>query len=161
MKITEKVAFNIANEASNVYILNGQKFIKIAKNWSLLAWSLRSNSVTRQVTYNRPKIGGKCQNSNIQKCNILSDFQTLCKWLITLNFRAKILILQSIYRPKYWFFFLTKKSILNPSFGTNIQSRDILLFFADFHTSTVVHFADNSIFSQLLKWGRSGGKFGT
>ena len=123
MKITEKVAFNIANEASNVYILNGQKFIKIAKNWSLLAWSLRSNSVTRQVTYNRPKIGGKCQNSNIQKCNILSDFQTLCKWLITLNFRAKILILQSIYRPKYWFFFLTKKSILNPSFGTNIQSR--------------------------------------
>ena len=57
--------------------------------------------------------------------------------------------------------FLTKKSILNPSFGTNIQSRDILLLNADFHTSTVVHFADNSIFSQLLKWGRSGGKFGT
>ena len=37
LKITEKVAFNIANEASNVYIFNGQKFIKIAKNWSLLA----------------------------------------------------------------------------------------------------------------------------
>ena len=130
----------------------------------LKTWNLRSNSVTRQVTYNRPKIGGKCQNSNIQKCNILSDFQTLCKWLITLNFRAKILILQSIYRLIYIDFFLTKKSILNSSFGTNIQSRDILLLFyfiADFHTSTVVHFADNSIFSQLLKWGRSGGKFGT
>ena len=32
MKITEKVSFNIASEASNVYIWNGQKFIKNAKN---------------------------------------------------------------------------------------------------------------------------------
>ena len=32
LNITEKVAFNIASEASYVYILNGQKFIKIAKN---------------------------------------------------------------------------------------------------------------------------------
>ena len=28
--------------------------------------SLRSNSVTRQVNFNRTKIGGKCQNSKIQ-----------------------------------------------------------------------------------------------
>ena len=28
--------------------------------------SLRSNSVTRQVNFNRTKIGGKCQSSNIQ-----------------------------------------------------------------------------------------------
>ena len=32
LKITEKVAFNIASEASYVYILSCQKFIKIAKN---------------------------------------------------------------------------------------------------------------------------------
>ena len=31
-KITEKVSFNIANEASYVYILTGQKLIKNAKN---------------------------------------------------------------------------------------------------------------------------------
>ena len=31
LKITEKVAFNIASEASYVYILSGQKFIKNAK----------------------------------------------------------------------------------------------------------------------------------
>ena len=31
LKITEKVAYNIASEASYVYILNGQKFIKNAK----------------------------------------------------------------------------------------------------------------------------------
>ena len=32
LKITEKVSFNIASEASYVYILSGQKFIKKAKN---------------------------------------------------------------------------------------------------------------------------------
>ena len=32
LKITEKVSFNIASEASYVYILSGQKLIKIAKN---------------------------------------------------------------------------------------------------------------------------------
>ena len=30
----------------------------------LKTWSLRSNSVTRQINFNRTKIGGKCQNSN-------------------------------------------------------------------------------------------------
>ena len=37
---------------------NFSEFLKI--------WSLRSNSVTRQVTFNRIKIGGKCQNWKIQ-----------------------------------------------------------------------------------------------
>ena len=32
LKITEKVSFNIAGEASYVYILSGQKLIKNAKN---------------------------------------------------------------------------------------------------------------------------------
>ena len=32
MKITEKVSFIIASEASYVYILSGQKFIEKAKN---------------------------------------------------------------------------------------------------------------------------------
>ena len=40
---------------------------KNAKNWSILrellkTWSLQSNSVTRQITFNFTKIGGKCQN---------------------------------------------------------------------------------------------------
>ena len=67
LKNTEKVSFTIASEASYVHILSGQKLIKNAKKWFILAsfwktWSLRSNSVTRQVTFNRTKIGGKCQN---------------------------------------------------------------------------------------------------
>ena len=36
LKITEKVSFNIASEASNVYILSGQKFIKNAENGQFL-----------------------------------------------------------------------------------------------------------------------------
>ena len=32
LKITEKVAFNIASEASSVYILSGQKFVKNGEN---------------------------------------------------------------------------------------------------------------------------------
>ena len=36
LKITEKVSFNIASEASYPYILSGQKFIKNAKNGPFL-----------------------------------------------------------------------------------------------------------------------------
>ena len=35
-KITEKVSFNVASEASYVYILSGQKLIKNAKNGPVL-----------------------------------------------------------------------------------------------------------------------------
>ena len=35
LKITEKVSFNIASEASYVYILSGQKLFKNAKKWSI------------------------------------------------------------------------------------------------------------------------------
>ena len=65
LKITEKVSFNIASEASYNYNLNGQKFDKNAKtvsfDYSFGAWSLRSNSVTRQV-YDKTKIGGNNHN---------------------------------------------------------------------------------------------------
>ena len=54
LKITEKVSFNIASEASYVYILIGQNLIKMPKmvhfGEFLKTWSLRSNSVTRQVS---------------------------------------------------------------------------------------------------------------
>ena len=41
LKFTEKVSFNIASEASYVYTLSGQKFIKNAKNGSF--WRLFEN----------------------------------------------------------------------------------------------------------------------
>ena len=41
LKITEKVSFNIASEASYIYILSGQKLIKNAKNGSF--WRVFEN----------------------------------------------------------------------------------------------------------------------
>ena len=37
LKITEKVSFNIASEATYVYILSGQKFIEKRQKWFNLA----------------------------------------------------------------------------------------------------------------------------
>ena len=55
LKITEKVSFNIASEASYVFILSRQYFIKNAKighfGEFLKTWSLRSKSVTRQLQF--------------------------------------------------------------------------------------------------------------
>ena len=42
LKITEKVAFKIASEASYVYILSGQKLIEIAKNGQFFASFLKT-----------------------------------------------------------------------------------------------------------------------
>ena len=56
VKIAKKVAFNIASEASYIYILSGQKFIKNAKKANF----------------------GEFLKTQF-KCDILSKFQTLCK----------------------------------------------------------------------------------
>ena len=62
LKITEKVSFNIASEASYLYIL--LKMPKIVYFGEFLkTWSLRSNSVTGQINFNRTKIGEKFQNA--------------------------------------------------------------------------------------------------
>ena len=57
-----KVSFSLS-EASYVYILSGQKFLKNGKNVfflkSLIWWS---NSVTRPVIFKRTKIVLKCHN---------------------------------------------------------------------------------------------------
>ena len=69
LKSIEKVSFNIASEASYVYILRGQKLIKNAKNapfWQVFVNLKLANSVTRQVSFYRTKIVGKCKNSDIQ-----------------------------------------------------------------------------------------------
>ena len=72
------------SEASYVYNLSGQKFIKNCENGQLRehlkACSLRSNSVARQVNFNKTKIGGKCQKSKIQMRQFLWFLNTVYKW---------------------------------------------------------------------------------
>ena len=82
LKITEKVSFNISSDARYVYILSGQKLNKNAKNrrfWRVFenVKLADRNSVTREVSFNRTKIGGKCRNKKKFKCDILSNFQTM------------------------------------------------------------------------------------
>ena len=90
LKIITKVAFNTASEAIYVYILSGQKFIKIAKKWS--TWQLTSSWIAearsqtvlpdRLILIGQKLVG----NAKIEKCkwDICGDFQTTCsgvkKW---------------------------------------------------------------------------------
>ena len=70
LKIIEKVSFNIASEASYIYILSEQKLIK---NGQFLAnfWKPEAFGQTELPDVGQ-KIGGKF------KCDILGTFQTLC-----------------------------------------------------------------------------------
>ena len=81
LKIAQKVAFNIAIEASYVYFFSEQKLIKSAKN-SLFGEDLKNwrggqtllpdrSILIRQKLVENPKI-------QIFICYILSHFQTMC-----------------------------------------------------------------------------------
>ena len=89
LKIVQNVSFNIAKFTFWV----DKNWLK-GQNWA----SLRSNSVTRQVSFIRTKIVRKCQNSNIHISHfdififkyhiflwdILGDFQTM--WSLETHF---------------------------------------------------------------------------
>ena len=68
MKITEKVSFNIASEASYVYILSGQKLIKNAKKWSTLASFWKTEACGQTVLPDRSVLIGHklVENANIK-----------------------------------------------------------------------------------------------
>ena len=59
----------------------------------LKTWSLRSNSVTRQVSFNRSKIGGKCQNWKIQ----MRDF-----WVIFKHCGPRAFLTRIAFPMKSW-----------------------------------------------------------
>ena len=65
LKVTEKVAFKIASQASYVYILSGQKLIKNAKTsqfWRVFeSLKMRLNIVTRHVALHWTKLA---ENAN-------------------------------------------------------------------------------------------------
>ena len=90
LKITEKVAFNIASEASYVYILSGQKFIKNAKNGQI--WRVFENATFLVIFKHR---------------EFLWNPES---WLIThlccyLCYRSQILLSdRRMYRPRKPFF---------------------------------------------------------
>ena len=71
LKITEKVSFDIASEASYAYILNGQKFIKNAKNCPFWRFFSKPEACGQTVLPDKSALIGqklventKTQNSN-------------------------------------------------------------------------------------------------
>ena len=80
LKITEKVSFNIASEASYVYIWSVQKLIKNAKN-DQFGEFWKPEACGQTVLPDRSILKGQklAENTKIQKfkCAILGDFQTL------------------------------------------------------------------------------------
>ena len=75
LKITEKVAFNSASEASYVYILSGQKFINNVKNGPFWRVLRKPEACGQTVLPDRSlvigqKIGGKCQNLKFQMLHV-------------------------------------------------------------------------------------------
>ena len=58
-------------------LLKMQKMVNFGEFF--ITWSLRPNSVTRQVNFKRSKIGGNAEIEKF-KCDILIDFQTMWTW---------------------------------------------------------------------------------
>ena len=83
LKITEKVSFNIVSEASYVYILSGQKLIEKRQKMVILASFGKTKICCQTVLPDRSLFIGQklMENAKIEKfkCDILRDFQTLCK----------------------------------------------------------------------------------
>ena len=93
LKIGEEVSFSNASEASYVYILTEQKFIKNINDCTFLEnLRLKLNSVSRQVTFKRTKISGKCQNSKIQ----IRHF-----WLLQTMFYLRLVIYKLITKMSH------------------------------------------------------------
>ena len=89
LKITEKVLFNFASEASYVYILNGQNFMKNAKNGQFGEF-VKTKACGQTVLPDRSILIEQklVENAQIEKfiCDILTDFQTMCSRLKIENF---------------------------------------------------------------------------
>ena len=71
------MAFNIASEASYVYILSGQTFIKNAKKWSIFASFWKPEACCLTVLPDRSILIGQklAENANIHMWHF-SDIQT-------------------------------------------------------------------------------------
>ena len=111
-KSQNKVSFNIASVASYIFIMSGQKPIKNFETGHfgvfLKTWSFWSTNITRQVNFNRTKIGGKGQKFKwdilviFKHCamglssSFSSHFSWLSKWQL-----FEILVLFPLWLKKF------------------------------------------------------------
>ena len=92
-------------------------------------WSLRSNSVTRQVSFNWTKIGGKCQNSNATFWVFFKQFGCagkLCYWkFLPFSSMLEVPLMQSSWK-KFWSFYTcgkaTNAAVVGPTSPNSLLS---------------------------------------
>ena len=79
-KSQKKVSFNIASEASYVYILSGQKFIKNAQKWSNLASFWKPEACGQPELPDRSVLIGRklVENAKIQVRHFRWFWNTVC-----------------------------------------------------------------------------------
>ena len=72
LKITEKVSFNLASEASYVYILSGQKLIKNAKNGPVWQFFLKPKACGQTLLPDRSLLIGQklVENAKMPKIHM-------------------------------------------------------------------------------------------
>ena len=115
-KSQKKISLNISSEASYVYILSGQKFIKNGQKCSILTSFWKPEACGQTVLPDWSVLIGQklVENAKIQKfkCDILCDFQTLC-WSDHNDFFLQNNSIVNIYvwlfRTKPTFFFKTER----------------------------------------------------
>ena len=101
----------------------------------LKTWSLRSNRVSRQVSFNRSKIGGKCQNWKIQMRHFGWFSNTVCKglpyygqyFLYFPNFVVKdVELVRQILVKDFYHFFQDRDPTLAIHLGKSEHQADII-----------------------------------
>ena len=92
LKITEKVSFDILNEASNIYFLSWQKFIENAKNGQFWRVFGKPEACGQTVLPDRSILIEKKNGANTKiekfKYDIFDDFQTL--WNFSLGKKGQM-----------------------------------------------------------------------
>ena len=91
-------------------IVNFDEFLK--------TWNLWSNSVTRQVRFNRTKIGKKCQNSNATFWAIFKQYAVGCEWTqrwkklcIVVKLRITLCRSKRCQFPSFWKAFIPDPNV--------------------------------------------------
>ena len=121
-----------AKRATFTFWVDAKSWLKIAKIGQfgefLETWSLRSNSVTRQVNFNRTKIGGKCQNSKIQMLHFgwfSNNVTYLCQEMTTVQIQKFPKPYSVSWDAFYWHTHL-HVSFSNCQLARNIQQTSCL-----------------------------------
>ena len=101
-----------AKRATFTFWVDKKKFIKMPKmvqfGGLLKTWSLRLNRVTRHVTFNRTKIGGKCPNSsatfwvNFKHCEQQNYSSLKLFWVVRYLWQKPMVLLPKWFQAEFW-----------------------------------------------------------